>query len=282
MGSVPIFSYILYFIAKHLGAFEVSKLNAVVVRRFCADAVTKDGLKASTVNQYNSVLKLILNMAVQERIITANPLDGFKPLSVDETHKRILTDEEIQLLVNETVLPPGRDRMIMLIGLFTGIRLMDIATLKWGDIDLHNASLTLTQQKTGRTNTLPLSSFLTGELRKYKTSADNTAGDYLFHDGTVITHATHARWSTHFVKVFKGLDLKGISFHNLRHTNATKIVEVVQDVSIASRMLGHSSLNTTAGYLHPGMESKRDAVEKFTQHMLRLTRYEAGTNQKTA
>jgi integrase len=114
---------------------------------------------------------------------------------------------------------------------------MDVMTLKWSNIDFNNSMLALTQQKTGRVISLPLSGYLVGELKKYKESVGN-GKECLFYDGEV-NHKTEARFSRHFIKVFQGIGLFNISFHTLRHTNATKLTEVIQDVSIASRMLGH-------------------------------------------
>lgn len=218
-------------------------------------------------------------MAVQERIINSNPMQEFKRLKVDETNKRILTNEEIKLILDESVLPISWERMAILIGMFTGLRLMDTITLKWSDIDFNNSTLTIIQQKTGRVTTLPLSSYLIGELRDYKDSLDTR--DYLFYNGKV-NRITEAIFSRHFVKLFKQLGILNFSFHGLRYTNASKVTEIVQDVSIASRMLGHASISTTMGYIHRDMESKKNAVEKFTNHLLGLTEYELSTNQKIA
>ncbi len=184
---------------KHLGTFKVSRINVVLVQRFCTDVMQKDQAKASTVNQYCSVLRLILDMAVQERVINSNPMQEFKPLKVDETNKRILTNEEIKLILDESVLPASWERMAILIGMFTGLRLMDVITLRWSYIDLNNSMLTIIQQKTGRSTTLPLSSYLIGELRKYKESMDTR--DCLFYDGA-INHSIHGKYSNHFAKVF--------------------------------------------------------------------------------
>ena len=62
-------------------------------------------MKPSTVNQYCSILKLILDMAVQEKVINNNPMQGFKRLKVDESNKRSLTNEEIREILDESVLP---------------------------------------------------------------------------------------------------------------------------------------------------------------------------------
>jgi len=267
-------------IVRYLGGIEVSKLNVVLIQRFCTDVMQKDTVKPSTVNQYCSILKLILDMAVQEKVINSSPMQGFKRLKVDESNKRSLTNEEIREILNESVLPMSWERVAILTGMFTGLRLMDVMTLKWSNIDFNNSMLTVTPQKTKRTLSLPLSNFLISELKKYKASA-NSKKECLFYDGE-INHQTAVRFSNHFIKVFRGMGLFGISFHSLRHTNATKVMEVIQDVSIASRMLGHSSLSTTMSYIHQDLDAKKEAVEKFTNHVLALTEYEPGTNIKTA
>ncbi len=267
-------------IIRHLGGVEVSKLNIVLVQCFCANCLEKDNAKASTVNQYCSILRLILDMAVQEKVIDNNPMKGWKRLKIDETSKRTLTDEEIKAILDESTLPMCWERVATRIGLFCGLRLMDVMTLKWSNIDFNNSMLTVTPQKTGRVISLPLSSYLIGELKRYKTLVGNDK-DCLFYDGEV-NHKTEARFSRHFIKVFQGAGLTGISFHSLRHTNATKVTEVIRDVSIASRMLGHSNLNTTMTYIHQDLAAKKEAVEKFTSHILALTRYDPGTNVKTA
>ena len=257
-------------IVKHLGTFEVAKLNMVVIQKFCTKV--KDIVKPSTVNQYCSILRLILDMAVQERVINNNPMQEFKRLRVGETSKRILTNEEIKAILDESILPVGWERAAILIVMFVGLRLMDAIALKWSNIDFNNSVLTVIPQKTGRAISLPLSSFLVNELRRYKASVVNET-ECLFYEGEV-NHKPEAKFSSHFIKVFQRMGLTGISFHSLRHTNATKIVEVRQNVSIASKILGHSNLNTTMTYIHEDLNAKKEAVEKFTNHILGFAGYE--------
>jgi len=236
-------------------------------------------VKPSTVNQYCSILRLILDMAVQEKVINSNPMQGFKRLKVDESNKKSLTNEEIREIFNESVLPMSWERVAILTSMFTGLRLMDVMTLKWSNIDFNNSMITLISQKKGRVISLPLSSYLITELKKYKASVGNEK-ECLFHEGE-IGHQTEVKFSNNFRKVFRGLGLSDISFHNLRHIHASRVVEVTKDVSIASGMLGHANLNTTMTYIHKDLDAKKEAVEKFTNHVLALTEYEPGTNIKT-
>jgi len=61
--------------------------------------------------------------------------------------------------------------------------------------------------------------------------------------------------------------IKGLRFHDLRHTAATRMVENRANIVAVRRVLGHADINTTMRYVHPD-DSLRDAVEKlanFTQ-----------------
>lgn len=267
-------------IVRHLGGFEVSKLNVVLIQRFCTDIMQKDGAKASSVNQYCSVLRLILDMAVQERVIGSNPMQSFKRIKADKANKKVLTDKEINMILDESVLPAGWERMAILVGVFTGLRLMDVMALKWSNIDFQNATLTAIPQKTERVITLPLSSYLVSEFARYKES-NTSKEDHLFYGGE-ISHQAGVKFSNHFIKLFKKIGMPDTSFHCLRHTNATRLTEIIQDVSVTSKLLGHANLNTTMTYIHRGIDAQKEAVEKFSNHVLSLKEYDPGTTCKTA
>ena len=94
-------------------------------------------------------------MAVQEGIVSENPCKKIKKLRVSQVKDRILSESEINLLLN---LPQGKDRMMILTSLFTGMRLIEVLSLKWSDIDFIRGILSFTQSKTGKVIVLPLSS----------------------------------------------------------------------------------------------------------------------------
>lgn len=283
-GSVPENTFVnrrtaMNAIVRHLGGFEVSKLSVVLIQRFCADIVQKDSAKASSVNQYCSILRLILDMAVQERVISNNPMQGFKRMKADKTSKRVLANEEISTILDESVLLVGWERMVILVGVFTGLRLMDVMALKWPNIDFQNATLTAIPQKTGQVLTLPLSGYLVGELERYKESKAS-GEDHLFYGGE-ISHQAGVKFSNHIIKLFQKIGIPGISFYCLRHTNATRLKEAIQDISVTSKLHGHANLNTTMTYVHRGLGAHKEAVEKFSNHVLTLKWYDSGTTCKT-
>ena len=59
-----------------------------------------------------------------------------------------------------------------------------------------------------------------------------------------------------------GLPNKG-GIHTLRHSFATHLVEAGLEIYILKRLLGHTSLSTTAGYLHVSRERLAEAKSPF-------------------
>jgi integrase len=268
-------------ILKHLGDCELSKLNLVLIQGFCSDRIKIDGVKASTVNQNISILRSILSMAVEEGIINKNPLNSksFKGLKAEEVEKKALTNDEIRKILE---LPSGWERMVILIGLFTGLRLMDVVSLKWENIDFNNRMISVFVRKTDRVTRIPISDFLIGELKEFKPKSKTN--EHLFYDGK-INHNSESKFSNHFRKVFRGMGMP-VSFHSLRHTNATRVVEVSKDVATATKLLDHRDIATTMRYVHRDLNAKREAVERLTAHYLDIgenpTEYERGTKHKIA
>ena len=76
----------------------------------------------------------------------------------------MLSQSEIALLLDKL---HGKDRLMMLVGLFTGLRLGGVLGLSWHDIDF-NSKIITSSHKTGKLVSIPLSDYLEGELLRYK------------------------------------------------------------------------------------------------------------------
>ncbi len=62
--------------------------------------------------------------------------------------------------------------------------------------------------------------------------------------------------------------IKGLRFHDLRHTAATRMIESGASIVAVSRILGHADLKTTMRYAHPE-DSLKEAVEALTTYQSR-------------
>ena len=69
----------------------------------------------------------------------------------------------------------------------------------------------------------------------------------------------------HFKKVLRHCQIREANYHCLRHTFATRCVELGFDVKSLSEILGHASVNITMNrYVHPSMELKRKNMSKLS------------------
>ena len=69
----------------------------------------------------------------------------------------------------------------------------------------------------------------------------------------------------YFASVLRRCGLKKRCYHTLRHTYATRCIEKGVDIKSLSEMLGHADITTTLRlYVHPSMDSKRQAVQKIS------------------
>ena len=69
-----------------------------------------------------------------------------------------------------------------------------------------------------------------------------------------------------FKKAIKDCGIENMNFHALRHTFATRCVELGFDIKSLSEILGHSSVNITLNrYVHPSMELKQQNMNKLSE-----------------
>jgi integrase len=126
--------------------------------------------------------------------------------------------------------------MIILVFLFTGMRLSECAGLTWDKVDLDDAVATI-RRKGGATQFIPLHPALVGGLRGYK---GETGGGYLFRSwrgGPLGAHGISEMFRT-FVQGELGVSCTA---HPLRHTFATTLLRQGADLLAIQKLLGHAA-----------------------------------------
>ena len=131
----------------------------------------------------------------------------------------------------------------------TGARIAEAVHLRVGDIDGERMLVHIRSGKGGKPRMLPMSPTLRELLREYW-RAERPRG-FLF-PGDSEDHVLHP---TGVQRVFKGARLraridKPATVHTLRHSYATHLLELGVDLRTIQKLLGHSSLTTTAIYTH--------------------------------
>ena len=245
-------------LTEYLGKYKIDKLTETIVRGEFVDKRLDKGLKNSTINQDVLSLKIILNTAVKKGIIKENPCD-IKLLKVQKQRDRILSKGEISLIFSKL---EGKGRVMVLTSLFTAMRLSEVISLRWDNIDFEQNLITFMQNKTGKTVTVPLSRILTNELTTYKASSDILLNGRIFESKEVNTRLT-TKYSTYFSRLFKAIGIKDFTFHSVRHSMASIGCGLGTDLITTQSLLGHFSSKMSERYIHPQIESKRKAIESL-------------------
>ena len=224
---------------------------------------------ATTVNMHLSILRIALDKAIKRNLIDRNAAKHVETVSrADRLRRRAFTLDELRKIIE---VANDDWRTMIYVGLYTGLRLGDIATLTWTNVDLLRKEITVHTRKTRRTVILPIAKPLLGRLELIPVGDDPKAA--LFSAAcSVPTHYLSNQFRS--IMASAGLvpaqkDTLGkktrhqsdITFHSLRHTATSLLKNAgVSDV-VARDLIGHDSAAVSASYTHIDTDTKRAAVD---------------------
>ncbi|HEX3034708.1 MAG TPA: tyrosine-type recombinase/integrase [Thermodesulfobacteriota bacterium] len=222
----------------------------------------------ATVNRELEVLRHLFNLAERwKKFFGKNPASQAGLLPLNNQIERILTPEE-----EESLLACSNPylRVILICALNTGMRKMEILSLKWSNVDLDNNVITLehTNTKSKKAKRVPINSVLKTLLLEQKVKTQKTGYVFLNSEGT--PYIRQDSINRCFIDTLKRAKIEGLRFHDLRHTAATRMIELGISIVAVSKILGHADLKTTMRYAHPE-DSLKDAVEKLGNFTLDRT-----------
>ncbi|MHC4408685.1 MAG: tyrosine-type recombinase/integrase [Planctomycetota bacterium] len=222
----------------------------------------------STVNRYLAALSALFRWAVNEGLVADNPVRGVETFSEKGTAREVFLEaDEARALI--TACDP-QFRPIVEFALGTGCRRDEIVSLCWRDVHWKRAEVYIRAQnaKTKKGRPVPLSAQLVNWLqqeRKRQASRRISGEDRVFHPGT------DSGWSWKdirraFCRAKSACDgmpewkRETLRFHDLRHTYASLAVQHGVPLDTLSRIMGHSSLQTTMRYAHLRAENRELAA----------------------
>jgi integrase len=249
-------------IARHLlEFFGNKKLNHVtpaLIERYKAKRINKDGRKPATVNREIAVLKASYNLAIRHQKTTINPMRVVRLLKEENVKLRILSDEEKKVLLDCCTEPLKR---IVRFALVTGLRRSEILNLKWEDVDFARNIINIRHTKSGKDRVIHIRSFIAGI---FKACYNNTDGQYVFCNEQ---KQPYRSINSLFQNIVKKTGLEHFSFHTLRHTAASDMLDMGVDIVTVKEILGHSDLKVTLRYAHSKEANKIQAIDKLSSRM---------------
>jgi len=215
-------------------------------------------VRPATFNLELRTLKAIFNVAKRWGYLDTNPTDQISKLKVDE-QRLCMTDSELQLLFSalaeeqRTASKDSHRKHLSLLMKYyefllnTGLRRDEGLKLQKKNINYDQNIIFIEKTKDKETRVVPL----TDRARDIIDSLD----DSLF------SRLTCSYVSHMFARICKKAGLTGFKLHSLRHTFATRLIDLGVDVLTVSKILGHSDIRTTMIYAKVRLEAMRNAIK---------------------
>jgi integrase len=216
--------------------------------------------------------------AKNKGLIQIDPIAGLKAVRGDTVEKHIFTAEQVQRLINTAT---GDWKGMVIAGFYTGARLGDLANLTWGNVDLFERTITFTQKKTGAKIRIPIAEDLHAYLMTLslkdnpkapvfpdlygKSSAGKSGLSMAF--GRLMERAGIEQGTIRERGKGVGRKVSARSFHSLRHSFNTVLVNAGVPQELRMKLTGHSSTEMNAVYSHHELSVIRGALE----HLPRLS-----------
>lgn len=179
---------------------------------------------------------------------------------------RIVPSEQLGAWLRAVGAMPGiKDRALLFTLLYTGLRVMEAATLRWVDVDLTKGQLTVRDTKNHRDHELPIAEALLPHLRTLRRETDKTP--FLFTEGT---DSEAKPWGHPRFVIERAIKATGVEFsaHDLRRTFATIAEAVGLPTTTIKRLLNHVTDNdVTSGYIRTEQDTLRAAVNRVAAYI---------------
>ena len=248
---------------------------------------TNKQLSLSTMRVVVYIIKSVFSFASKQGFITPIKIDVDIP-KIEKKQIHVLQKQEQLILENYCMNQINLYTLSILFCLYTGVRIGELCALKWNHIDFNNhliiinqtvqriqnkrenniskTYLSITKPKTVNSlRRIPITSNLYTILKEYYNQNCKKNDSYIFNNQSNIP-IDPRRIQKHFKTILLKLNLTSITFHGLRHTFATRCIELGMDIKTLSEILGHSNVATTMSiYVHSTDNQKKEQMELLSK-----------------
>lgn len=284
-----------------LGAVKLADLHPHTVQGFINGL---DSLSAASVRLVYRILYQALGKAVELDYLPKNQAAGCVLPKVEQKEINPLDDEQATALLGAA--KGGELEQIITVDLFTGLRLSELLGLTWDVVDFKKGTITINKQlarpehrkdspfitpKSGKSRTITPAPSVLAALKRQKIRQaearlkagplwDNAHG-LIFTDeiGGPLKQPCVER---SFHAVLDAAGLKGVRFHDLRHTYAVNAIRAGDDIKTIQGNLGHASAAFTLDrYGHFTERMKQDSAARMESFMTDILACKGKTKGKT-
>ncbi len=268
-------------IKPRLGGIMPQAIGTAAIDGFARALAEEDGLAPKTVHDILNVLHAVLKYTAAQLPGVVAPVDISYPRRTRQ-EMRVLSREEQRRFVEYLLEDMDACKFGVLLALLTGMRIGEVCALQWDCVPEGEGCVRVaaTMQRLHDTEssggprtrivigppksdssarTIPLTDYaaaLCDKMRPSKGPAYVLTGTEAFMEPRTLQYRME--------KYTRECGLEGVHFHTLRHTFATRAVEVGFEIKSLSEVLGHASTTITLDrYVHSSMELKRRNMSKL-------------------
>ena len=271
------------YIKPHLGGYLVQSISSVIVCEFSHSLLIEDELSPKTVRDILTVLHSIIKYTSRNFTEYMQPIDIVYP-KIPKNEIRVLSKEEQTRFVEYLLNDMDECKLGVLLALFTGMRIGEVCALRWSNVLLsekviqvdctmqrlkniesdspYKTKIVISDPKSNSSaRVIPITDYI---CKLCKTKLVNSSAAFLL-TGEEDRFIEPRTLQYRLEKYTNDCGLDGVHFHTLRHTFATRCVEVDFEIKSLIEILGHSNPRITLErYVHSSLELKRNNMDKLS------------------
>ena len=220
-------------------------------------------LSNKTINNIIIYLKSIFNYAIDNEMISKNPISKIKKLPSEKKKINFLTEDQVLVFLKTAKIVTPDYYVLFYTAIHTGMRRGELLGLEWQDIDFNKNEISINKQwyqsevsttkTTNSTRIIKIPNSLTELLREHKRKRKNLSRIVFCNSKGQHLH-TWNMTERYFKKVLRKmqedsriytLNLDSLKFHDLRHTYASLMLSKGAPIKFVQEQMGHSSSKVT-------------------------------------
>lgn len=205
----------------------------------------------ATRNTYKNALSSLFTFATKTGYLSRNPALALETLKTpDKMYSKVLSQAQVEQMIRKE--PLNRNRMLLKILYFTGIRVAELCQLRNSSFQQTDHGMVMVVEGKGRkVRTIHIPEHLSQEISQYLGTLPSI---FLFTTQKNCFQVYKPLVTSQVFRIVKKAALRAKlsvmpSPHWLRHTSATHAIEAGAPIHVVQRTLGHESISTTGKYL---------------------------------
>jgi site-specific recombinase XerD len=160
---------------------------------------------------------------------------------------------------------PERDRLLVAVMAYAGLRRSELLGLEWDDVDLSRRLLRVRKAKGGRERTLPIHPALAPLFAEYYATRVPLAEQAVFVgvQGKPLNYTQLGQVFRHYADAAGVNERKRVTPHTLRHVCASELLRAGANLRQIQELLGHKHLDSTQGYTRVNAHELRGAIKRL-------------------